>query len=80
MKLNENISSGKYPEIMITQFNVFVPINVKQIIKKNDDTEYIEYIYDEEEYTVQEYILNLNSQVLTLNDITDCLILESLKN
>ena len=79
MILNKNVSSMVIPKTMITQFKVFIPKNIIENKKTIDDVQYTEYIYDEEEYTVQEYILNLNAQIYTLNDITDCLILESLK-
>lgn len=79
MKLNKNISSAISPQMLITNINVFIPINIRESVSVQDDIEYKEYIYDEEEYTTQEYILKLSSQVDNLNNVTDYLILEGLK-
>jgi len=87
MKVHENVSSGIYPQQIITTQKVFIPKNIKGNIKIVDDLEYAEYVYDEEEWTVEEYIESIKKeneelkiQVNNINEVTDFLVGEMLIN
>lgn len=64
MKSYKDVESTIIPEIEIFETQVRVPSNVREVLRKNeaDKSDAMIYVYDENIYTLQEYLKILNDR------------------
>ena len=69
MKLTENIKSNTLPtQISYNESAVYVRSNIRQVTENDPvfNTPITSYIYDEMEYSIMEFMMNLNDRVTLL--------------